>query len=383
MLRHGLLDIRLVVARGLTYALLSCLVLAAYAALVVVLSGVASALLVALLALPLRARLQAAVDRLLYGERGNPLRRVASRVGRSLSGGLPQTLDEGETAMRLPYVGVTLDDVVAASGTLTGPSVSLPLDGGTLVVGLRTGEKRLAHADERVLALLPGPLSTAMRATSLLEQLQLSRERLVVAQQEERRRLRRELHDGLGPLLTGVALSADTASNLAGPSPAALQERLSSVRVDSRAAILEVRRIVENLGSPALDELGLVEALRIRAAQTTRRSDGSALRTVVESHADLPPLPAAVEQAAYRIASEAITNAVPTLQARRRSWSVWSATWTSASRLSMTGRVPTAGHPASASQGCGSGLPSSVGCFEIGPGPDGGRVRVSLPMVVA
>ena len=70
VLRYGLLDIRLVVARGLTYALLSGLVLAAYAALVVVLSGVASALLVALLALPLRARLQAAVDRLLYGERG-------------------------------------------------------------------------------------------------------------------------------------------------------------------------------------------------------------------------------------------------------------------------------------------------------------------------
>ena len=218
VLRHQLLDIRLVIARGLTFALLSGLVLAAYAALVIVLSGVASALLVALLALPLRSRLQAAVDRLFYGERGNPLT-VASRVGRSMQGGLADTLAELGEALRLPYVGVHVDDVVLASGgELSGPSASMPLDGATLVVGLRSGEKRLAPADQRVLALLSGPLSTAVRATSLLEDLQLSRERLVVAREEERRRLRRELHDGLGPLLTGVALSADAASNLAGPS---------------------------------------------------------------------------------------------------------------------------------------------------------------------
>ena len=311
VLRHQLLDIRLVVARGLTYALLSGLVLAAYATLVVVLSGVASALLVSLLALPLRSRLQTAVDRLLYGERANPLR-IASRVASSLAGGLPETLDEVRTALRLPYVGVVVDEVVvAAGGALEGPSASVPLHGGTLVVGLRTGEKRLTPADQRVLALLSGPLSTAVHATSLLAQLQLSRERLVMAQEEERRRLRRELHDGLGPLLTGVALSADAASNLAGDAPAAaLQEQLTAVRSDSRSAILEVRRIVDDLGSAALDELGLMEALRIRAAQTTRRSDGAAIRAVVESPCQLPQLPAAVELAAYRIATEALTNAV-------------------------------------------------------------------------
>ena len=112
VLRHQLLDIRLVVARGLTYALLSGLVLAAYAGLVVVLSGVASALLVALLALPLRSRLQTAVDQLLYGERGDPLK-VASRVGRSLGAGLPETLDEIRMALRLPYVGVVVDGEAA------------------------------------------------------------------------------------------------------------------------------------------------------------------------------------------------------------------------------------------------------------------------------
>jgi signal transduction histidine kinase len=310
VLRYQLVDIRLVIARGLAYGLLSALVLIAYAGLVVVLSDVASALLVALLALPLRGRLQVAVDRLLYGERGNPLE-VASRVGRSLGVGLSQTLEEMRAALRLPYVGVVVDGrEIASGGVAKGPSVSLPLEGGTLVVGLRSGETRLGPADERVLGLLSGPLSTAVHASVLLEELQRSRERLVAAGAQERRRLRRELHDGLGPLLTGVGLSADTAANLAGGAPDdALQQRLSEVRSGTRSAIQEVRRIVDGLGSPALDELGLVEALRIRADQLHHRTDGQPLRSTVDA-TELPPLPPAVEQAVYRIATEALTNVV-------------------------------------------------------------------------
>ena len=383
VLRHQLLDIRLVVARGLTYALLSGLVLAAYAGLVVVLSGVASALLVALLALPLRSRLQTAVDQLLYGERGNPLE-VASRVGRSLGAGLPETLDEIRMALRLPYVGVVVDgEPLATGGVLDGPSAQLPLEGGTLVVGLRRGETRLDPADERVLVLLSGPLSTAMHATTLLEQLQLSRERLVVAREEERRRLRRELHDGLGPLLTGVALSADTAANLAGGAPdAALQEKLSAVRSDTRSAIQEVRRIVDNLGSPALDALGLVEALRIRADQVSRRSDGAALRTVVEA-GELPPLPPAVEQAAYRIATEALTNVIR----HSRATSVVVRLGADDAGLHCEvlddGGCTIAWRPGVGIAGMRERVAQLGGSCEVGPGPRGGEVRVCLPMALA
>jgi two-component system NarL family sensor kinase len=381
-LRHQLLDIRLVVARGLGYALLSGLVLAAYAGLVVVLSGVASALLVALLALPLRSRLQASVDRLLYGERGNPLK-VASRVGRSLGSGLTGTLEEIRAALRLPYVGVVADGVpLAEGGRLDGPSASLPLETGTLVVGLRTGERRLSPADARVLGLLAGPLSTAVRATTLLEQLQVSRERLVVAQEDERRRLRRELHDGLGPLLTGVALSADTAANLAGGAPDdALQAKLADVRSDSRAAIQEVRRIVEGLGSPALDELGLVEALRLRTAQTTSRSDGSPLTVHVEA-AELPALPPAVEQALYRIATEALTNAVRHATAKRVTVRL---TCDSAVHCEVTDDggdsrpwVPGVGISAMRER-----VAELGGTCEVGRTPAGGLVRVCLPLVLA
>jgi two-component system NarL family sensor kinase len=383
VLRHQLFDIRLVVARGLTYALLSGLVLAAYAGLVVVLSGVASALLVALLALPLRSRLQTAVDQLLYGERGNPLK-VASRVGRSLGAGLPETLDEIRMALRLPYVGVVVDgEPLATGGVLDGPSAVLPLVGGTLVVGLRRGETRLDPADERVLVLLSGPLSTAVHATTLLGQLQLSRERLVIAREEERRRLRRELHDGLGPLLTGVALSADTAANLAGGAPdAALQERLSAVRSDTRSAIQEVRRIVDNLGSPALDALGLVEALRIRADQVNRRSDGAALRTVVEA-GELPPLPPAVEQAAYRIATEALTNVI------RHSRATSVVVRLGADEAALHCDVlddggPTTGwRPGVGIAGMRERVAQLGGSCEVGPGPSGGEVRVCLPMALA
>lgn len=383
VLRHQLLDIRLVVARGLGYALLSALVLAAYAGLVVVLSGVASALLVALLALPLRSRLQVAVDQLLYGERGNPLK-VASRVGRSLGTGLTGTLEEIRTALRLPYVGVVVaGQELAAGGTVAGPTAELPLENGTLRVGLRAGETRLSPADERVLTLLSGPLSTAVHATTLLDQLQVSRERLVVAREEERRRLRRELHDGLGPLLTGIALSADTASNLAaGDSDSALQQRLSAVRADTRSAIGEVRRIVDNLGSPALDELGLVEALRIRAEQVRERSDGAPLRALVEAD-DVPSLPPAVEQAVYRIATEALTNVVRHSRAHEVVVQLRADAASVRCEIADDGGRTGAWRPGVGISAMRERVAELGGTCEAGPGPRGGLVRVCVPVVTA
>ncbi len=383
VLRYQLLDIRLVVARGLTYVLLSAVVLGAYVALVVVLSGVASALLVALLALPLRSRLQRAVERLLYGERGDPLH-VASRVGRSLGAGLPETLEEIRATLRLPYVGVVVDgQEIAAGGVPDGRSVTLPLESGELVVGLRSGEVRLGPADERVLALLSGPLSTAVHATVLLAELQRSRERLVAAREEERRRLRRELHDGLGPLLTGVALSADAAANLAGsPAHTTVQDQLAVVRGSSRAAIDEVRRIVEGLGSPALDELGLVEALRIRADQLHQRSDGHLVRTTIEV-TELPPLPPAVEQAVFRIATEALTNVVRHSQASSTVIRLCHDAAGLHCEVLDDGGTTIPWRPGVGIAGMHDRVAELGGTCEVGSGPGGGHVRVCLPTVLA
>jgi two-component system NarL family sensor kinase len=308
IVRHGLLDIRVVLARSLSYALLSGLVLAGYAVLVLALSGVASALVVALLAFPLRARIQAAVEQLLYGDR-DPLR-VASRVGERLMD-LAETIDEIRDAMRLPYVAVVTGDLtVAASGHRPSHVITRPLGvDAELVVGPRAGERRLAAADERVLGLLGGPLSVALQATLTSRDLQHSRERLIAAREEERLRLRRDLHDGLGPMLTSVALAADAAANLQVNAPNEAARLLRGVRTDIRTAIGEVRRVVEDLRPPALAELGLTGALQARAAQTVRRIDGQPLRVTVDAHA-VQELPPAIEVAAYRIATEALNNVV-------------------------------------------------------------------------
>jgi signal transduction histidine kinase len=271
---------------------------------------------------------------------------------------------------------------ITAGGGLDGPSASLPLEtGGTLVVGLRSGERRLGPADERVLALLSGPLSTAVHATVLVEELQRSREHLVVAREHERRRLRRELHDGLGPLLTGVALSADTAANLAGGAPEdALRQRLSAVRSGARSAIEEVRRIVDDLGSPALDQLGLVEALRSRADQLHHRSDGQPLRTTVEATA-LPPVPSAVEQAVYRIATEALTNVVR--HSRASSAVVRLCCDDAGLHCEVLDDGDSTGpwRPGVGIAGMHQRVAELGGSCDVGPGPRGGHVRVCLPTV--
>ncbi len=379
VLRHGLLDIRLVIARSVAYLLLSSLVLAGYAVLVLVLSGVASALLVAMLALPLRARLQTAVERVLYGNRGDPAR-VAAEVGGAL-----QDLSEGLVAvrasMRLPYVAIRDDEnhLLGSSGSPGKEVVELPLGGGaTLEVGLRAGERRLAAADAGVLAMLSGPLAVAVSATCAARDVQLAREKLVNAREEERRRLRRDLHDGLGTLLTGVVLSADAAANTAASQPGESAALLATVRTDLRSAVHEVRRLVDDLRPVAVDDLGLVAALEVRAAQAVRRADGAPLEVRVETDLD-GPLPAALEVAAYRIATEALTNIVRHSTASR-------------ARISVgvrDGALEVEVRDDGSMQEWGSGVGTTSmreraeelgGTCERGPGPGGGFVRAVIPI---
>ncbi len=166
-------------------------------------------------------------------------------MGGRLGCGLAGTLEEVREALRLPWVAVRVrGQTVASAGRPTLGTASLPLGlDGELVVGLRSGERRLSHADERVLQLLVGPLAIALRATQLSEEVQASRERLLASVEEERRRLRRDLHDGLGPLLTGVAMSSDAAANLVARDTAKATDLLSDVRSQTRRALSEVRRI--------------------------------------------------------------------------------------------------------------------------------------------
>jgi signal transduction histidine kinase len=251
---------------------------------------------------------------------------------------------------------------------------------GALVVGLRDGEQRLADPDRRALGLLAAPLAVAVHATVVSTELQASRERLIEAREEERRRLRRELHDGLGPALTGIAFTADAAANLV-DDPAKAAGLLNTLRRDTRAALADVRRVVEDLRPPALDELGLVGALQQRAEQLSWRADGTAVKVRLDVPPDVPALPAAVEVAAYRIATEALTNVARHSRAS-----------SAVVRLRCGDRLEVSVNddgPASGSWSPGVGLQTMReraaelgGAFSAGPSPVGGQVNASFPLVV-
>lgn len=390
IVRYQLLDIRLVISRALTWALLSLVAVSIYAVLVALLDSLiasqvgrsaAVTVFVALIIAPVLPRLQHLVDRALYGDRHDPAR-VASRVGEQLSAGLPGVVAAIRSALRLPYAALTVDgQVIAMDGT---PGAVVPLElsyGGEVVgsldVGVRSGESGLSSADRSVLGLVAVPLAVAVHATRLSAELQSSREKLISAREEERRRLRRDLHDGLGPTLTGIAFSADAAANLISTDTNQAIDLLSRLRADTRTAIGDIRRLVDDLRPPALDELGLVGALRQRADQMSFRADGSAIQVAVSANG-LPTLPAALEVAAYRIATEALTNVV---RHSRATSAVLALRCGSDLEIEVTDDGPPNGawRPGVGLQAMRERAAELGGKFEAGPTPQGGLVRARFP----
>jgi signal transduction histidine kinase len=126
--------------------------------------------------------------------------------------------------------------------------------------------------------------------------------------------LRRDLHDGLGPTLGNLTLQLDAVDDLIESDPTAAHDLVVKVKRQTQLAIGEIRRLVDDLRPPALDELGLVTALREHAAH---HSQLGALLVEVDAPESLPSLPAAVEVAAYRIAVEGLRNAARHAEARR------------------------------------------------------------------
>ncbi|MET0457668.1 MAG: ATP-binding protein, partial [Ilumatobacteraceae bacterium] len=180
---------------------------------------------------------------------------------------------------------------------------------GRIVVGWEDGPS-LRERDEEVLGQLVGPLSLAVGWVRLTADLRRSSLAIVSAREEERRRLRRDLHDGLGPALTGVSLGLRTSlrqldRSVAADDAAPARSLLARVADEVDSVVVELKRIVRDLRPTALDQLGLAGAV----AEFTR-SFGDEL----EIHLALPPapidLPAAVEVATYRIVTEAVTNVV-------------------------------------------------------------------------
>ena len=272
--------------------------------------------------------MQRGVNRLLYGERDDPYT-ILSRLGQRLESTLapdavlPALVGEVRAALRLPYAAISLIDgegesIAAVSGTPTEAPLRLPLTYqhepvGELRLALRAPGEEFNADDRRLLDDLARQAGIAAHAVRLTADLQRSRQRLVTAREEERRRLRRDLHDGLGPQLAGFTLRLDAARNLLRRDPDAADRVLDDLIARTQEAVNDIRRLVYALRPPALDDLGLVGALRRAAAQY----DGGGLHVTVDAAGALPPLPAAVEVAAYRIAQEALANVARHAGARR------------------------------------------------------------------
>jgi two-component system, NarL family, sensor kinase len=338
ILKYRLYDIDVVINRSLVYATLTACVVGAYVGIVTLLGGLfeqaglgvslVATGVVAVLFQPLRERLQRAVNHLMYGERDEPYE-VISRLGHKLEASvvpeevLPGVAETVAQALRLPHVAIKLKvgesyALAASYGAPAGELLHIPLvyQGemiGQLVVSERAPGEVLSTPDSRLLEDLAPQTAVAAHAMRITAELKRSRERLVIAREEERRRLRRDLHDGLGPALAGVALEIDAARNLMQRDPAAADALLVKLRTESQTAISDIRRLVYGLRPPALDELGLVDALKEQATRFVTSSTGGAadvgMLVSIEASSNLASLPAAVEVAAYRIALEAITNA--------------------------------------------------------------------------
>ena len=286
--------------------------------------------LVAIAFYPLRDRLQRSVNRLLHGQRDEPYAAM-SQLGRRLGDAiepaqvLPVMAETIADALRLPYVAVELTgravEPAAAHGTpAAGIALRLPLVHagervGTLVLGARAHGEALSAADRRLLEDFARRASAAASAVALSVEVQRSRERLVTAREEERRRLRGDLHDGLGPTLAGAVLTIDAARRVLASDPEAADALLDRAAASVEGTVAEVRRVVYALRPPALDQLGLGGAFRQQA--TTLSAGDPQLTCDVDAPDPMPPLPAAVEVAAFRIAQEALTNVARHATARR------------------------------------------------------------------
>jgi signal transduction histidine kinase len=331
--RHRLYEIDILLNRAALYGLLTAGVAAVYLAVVVIahsLFGVQgrglpvqiiATVLAAAALWPLHDRVQRRVDRLFYGDRGVPYEALA-RLGRRVEEAAdPETALNSVVktiadSLRLPYAALELRlgdgwSPAATYGEAPSQVVAFPLTFqretvGRLLVGMRSRGENLGPDDVRLLADLARQAGPAAHVVALRRALDASRAGLVTAREEERRRLRRDLHDGIGPTLAGLTLGLDTARARAADQPA-LTELLGKLKAETQRAVTDVRRIVYGLRPPALDDFGLIGSLREEVGRL--QYEAPALTVTLDApDNEAPDLPAATEVACYRIVTEALTN---------------------------------------------------------------------------
>lgn len=339
VLRDDLFDLRDYARRLTVTALLTSVVVVGFIVVVSVVATVTSssgavppavaAAVVAIALGPLRGRLQRAIDALIYGWRGEPYRVLAELGARleavpTADAALPAVVETVTSGLRVPYARIDLDIgggpvTVATAGTPVAHVVRLAIrDGGRcfgeLVVGRRTAEEDFQEDELALLSNLARQAGAAAATAQLTTELRTARAQLVRSREDERQRLQRDLHDGIGPALAGIGLQLDAALDATRDDADRAAELLTAMQHSLRATATEVRRIAHDLRPGVLDELGLLAAVSQQA-----RLLASSASPSLELRLDLPTsvsVPAAVEVALFRIVSEALTNVVQHAEAR-------------------------------------------------------------------
>lgn len=395
MVRHQLFDVEIALNRTIVFVVLSGVVVGLYVAVVLAVGSVAPSsplgvtlvAIVAIVAASGRTVVQAAVDRWLFGHRRDPYA-VVARVGRHVASArepeeaLQRLVDALREALRLPYVAFDGTPPVASGELVAGahrePVSALGQQVGELHVGYRRAGERFSAEEMAAIAEVGSRAGTLAYAASLVEDVSQSRARIVLAREEERRRLRADLHDGVGPVLAGTAHQMDALARRMTDGPTDLHDRAMEIRERLRGVVTDVRAVTHGLRPPVLDHVGLAGALR-------RLVEGYEVpECTVTIDASWETLPAAVEVAAHAIASEAVNNAV------RHS---------AAGRVHLDARVR-AGHLVVSVADNGRGMPARLqngvgltsmgeraaevgGRLEVLPRPEGGTiVRATLPLEV-
>lgn len=333
IMRYRLWEIDTIINRTAVYGLLTVIIAGLYIAVVgtlgalfqgqtnLVFSLIATGI-AAVIFQPLLERLQRFVNRLMYGERDDPYQ-VLSLLGRQLQSTLtPEDLLGTITetiahALKLPYAGISIlnEGTVNAQTEYGKPQadcLTLPLvyqneQVGNLTVAQRGSDEPFTPPDLRLLDDISRQAGVVAHAARLNMDLRRSREKLVTTREEERRRLRRDLHDGLGPTLASHTLKLDVILDSIDSEPARAKQLTSDLKVQTQETIADIRRLVYDLRPPTLDELGLIEALRSHILNLNNEQADSHITLEVLTER-MPELSAALEVAAYRITLEALTN---------------------------------------------------------------------------
>jgi signal transduction histidine kinase len=328
-------------------------------------SGAVAAAVLAVAVFPARTWLQARVDHLVRGPSARPgtaAERLARRIGADESGPVQGAVEAIRESLRLHFVRLEAGDpaaaakattsepgnpaagaavvaakgatshtgnpaaaaavvvaeagtpggavVLAEAGVAGGPALVVPLSYGGVAVGrlVVTGApgERLDGRTRKDLDVLAGPIAAVAQLAVRGEELAAARARTTAARVEERRLLRRELHDRLGPTLVGIGLTVQGARNMLVAGRAAeADELLGQLRAELDRSAEDVRTLARALLPPSLERDGLGAAV----TELAQRLGGTDLTVTAEVSGDAGSLRPEVAAGLYGIAAEALVNA--------------------------------------------------------------------------